>query len=386
MGRKRLVLPDTVVYALLNGGRKAGGLKRGSLSTLIDYMVPPKDKSVDRGYVDLKPITILGFMGMGKTVFSAHVTRLVRRRLKTRYGVQLLSVTGKSIVDVVEYLRDNVDLVSDRKALLLFLDDIFYQGLSRESGKAKQMAEKYYSDIRHKFEDLGFDNGVLYVLFAAQRLKLVPPFFRSSPILVFKPLIPNDKYERETIIEALDYDGSRFSKLLAEAALALLEAAARIIYTRWDDRAKSITIIKPGWDYPYIYIQEEAPDPKKVFDIVVPFNYSGIYGDENEEEVMRRIDETAKRLLLKLAIKSIAVGMELRDKGIYSLSKKGYEDIIRDALGISFGNEILSWDLIDEAISEINYEKLKQIIIHRVGKPIAQLAYIKRTIRVKDKG
>ena len=191
--------------------------------------------------------------------------------------------------------------------------------------------------------------------------------------------------ERQTIIEALQHDDTRLSKTLAELSIAILETAAKIIYTKWDDQIKSITIVKPGWDYPFIYIQDSAPNPKNVFDIVVPFNYSGIYGDENEEEVMRRIDETAKRLLLKLAIKSIAVGMELRDKGIYSLSKKGYEDIIREALKLPFGDKLLSWNLIEESLSEINYERLKQFITHRVGKPIAQLAYIKRTTRTKNK-
>jgi len=383
---KRITVPEEFIYSLLKGNTNTYDIKRtSSFKVFEEYLIPPRDK-LARGYVDLKPITIIGFMAMGKTVFSAHVTKKVKYLLRKRFNEDLFSVMGKSIVDVVEFLKDNRDLYQDRKAMLLFLDDIFYQGLSTERGKAKNKAEKYYSDIRHQFEKLGFDNGVLYVLFAGQRLKLIPPFFRSSPMLVFKPLLTNDRYERQTILESLQHDDTRLSKTLAQLSLAILETTAKIIYTKWDDQAKNITIVKAGWDYPFIYIQNTAPNPKNVFDTIVPFNYSGIYGDENEEEVMKRIDETAKRLLLKLAIKSIAVGMELRDKGIYSLSKKGYEDIIRDALGISFGNEILSWDLIDEAISEINYEKLKQIIIHRVGKPIAQLAYIKRTIRVKDKG
>jgi len=382
---KRIVIPESFIYSLLTGKSNSYDIKRTtSFKVFEEYLIPPRDRPT-RGFVDLKPITVVGFMAMGKTVFAAHVTKKVRRKLSRRFGTELFSVMGKSIVDVVEFLKDNKDLYQDKEAMLLFLDDIFYQGLSTEKGKAKNKAEKYYSDIRHQFEKLGFNNGILYIIFAGQRLKLIPPFFRSSPMLIFKPLLTNDKYERQTIIEALQHDDTRLSKTLAELSIAILETAAKIIYTKWDDQIKSITIVKPGWDYPFIYIQDSAPNPKNVFDIVVPFNYSGIYGDENEEEVMRRIDETAKRLLLKLAIKSIAVGMELRDKGIYSLSKKGYEDIIREALKLPFGDKLLSWNLIEESLSEINYERLKQIITHRVGKPIAQLAYIKRTTRTKNK-
>ena len=380
---KKIRVPEQFIYSLLEGSIDGYRVRRTtSFKELEEYLVPPRDKLV-RGFVDLKPVTIIGFMAMGKTVFAAHVTRKVRHKLMRRFGEELFSVMGKSIVDVVEFLKDNKDLYQDRKAMLLFLDDIFYQGLSTEKGKAKSKAEKYYSDIRHQFEKLGFNNGVLYVFFAGQRLKLIPPFFRSSPMMVFKPLLTNDKYERQTVLEALDHDETRLGKTLAQLSLAILETAARIIYTKWDDRIKNITIVKPGWDYPFIYIQDSAPNPQNVFDTVVPFNYSGIYGEENEEEVMRRIDETAKRLLLKLAIKAVTVGMELRDKGIHSLSRKKYSIIVRDVLGLPFNDNILSWELIEEALEEVNTDKLKEIITLETQQLMVKLPLIRQNKHVK---
>ena len=379
---KRITVPEEFIYSLLKGNTNTYDIKRtSSFKVFEEYLIPPRDK-LARGYVDLKPITIIGFMAMGKTVFSAHVTKKVKYLLRKRFNEDLFSVMGKSIVDVVEFLKDNRDLYQDRKAMLLFLDDIFYQGLSTERGKAKNKAEKYYSDIRHQFEKLGFDNGVLYVLFAGQRLKLIPPFFRSSPMLVFKPLLTNDRYERQTILESLQHDDTRLSKTLAQLSLAILETTAKIIYTKWDDQAKNITIVKAGWDYPFIYIQNTAPNPKNVFDTIVPFNYSGIYGDENEE-VMKRIDETAKRLLLKLAIKAVTVGMELRDKGIHSLSRKKYSIIVRDVLGLPFNDNILSWELIEEALEEVNTDKLKEIITLETQQLMVKLPLISQNKHVK---
>ena len=363
---KRITIPEQFIYSLISG--KTNGLKikrTTSFKAFEQYLVPPKDKLL-RGFVDLKPITIIGFMAMGKSVFAAHVTKKIKHLLKKRFNEELFSVSGKSIVDVVEFLKNNKDLYQDKKAMLLFLDDIFYQGLSTEKGKAKNLAEKYYSDIRHQFEKLGFNNGILYILFAGQRLKLIPPFFRSSPLLVFKPLLTNDKYERQVILEALEYTNDRLSKTLAELSLAILETAAKIIYTKWDDQVKSITIVKPGWDYPFIYIQDSAPNPKQVFDINVPFNYSGIYGEQDEEQVEEQMSREAKKLLIKYIIKSVRIGMELGKHGITHFSVYYWRKLLRELIGLSFDNNLVEQELVEETLKEINKVKLRKFIENKL--------------------
>jgi hypothetical protein len=367
---KRIHVPEAFIYSLLAGNSNGYRIKRtSSFKIFEEYLIPPKNK-LARGFVDLKPLTIIGFMSMGKTVFAAHVTRKAKHLLKKRFNEELFSVSGKSIVDVVEFLKNNKDLYQDRKAMLLFLDDIFYQGLSTERSKAKSQAEKYYSDIRHKFEELGFNNGVLYILFAGQRLKLIPPFFRSSPMLVFKPLLTNDKYERQVVLEALTYTDDRLSKTLAELSLAILETAAKIIYTKWDDRVKSLTIVKPGWDYPFIYIQDSAPNPKTVFDVNVPFNYSGIYEEQDEEQVEQQMSQEAKKILLKYITAAVKIGMIMREYGIGELSVKLAEKTIREVLHIGFNQNLLTRDFIETAYELIDKKALFKLIDTRTPRAV----------------
>ena len=368
---KKITIPESFIYALLSGSSSNGyRIKRTtSFKVFEEYLIPPKDK-LARGFVDLKPITIIGFMAMGKSVFAAHVTKKVKHKLRKKFNEELFSATGKSIVDVVEFLKDNKDLYQDRKAMLLFLDDIFYQGLSGEKSKAKQKAEKYYSDIRHQFEKLGYDNGILYIIFAGQRLKLIPPFFRSSPMLVFKPLLTNDKYERQTILEALQHDDTRISKTLAELSLGILETAAKIIYTKWDDQVKSITIVKPGWDYPFIYVQDSAPNPRHVFDVNVPFNYSGIYGEQDEEQIEEQMTREAKKLLIKYVAASIKIGMILREYGIGNITTKLLQKIARNVLHIGFDQNMLSTELIEQAYEIIDKKELQKVIDTRTPKAV----------------
>ncbi len=367
---KKITIPESFIYSLLSGSSNGYNIKRtSSFKVFEEYLIPPKDK-LARGYVDLKPVSIIGFMSMGKSVFVAHIVKKIKHRLRKKFNEELFSVMGKSIVDMVKFLQDNKDLYQDRKAMLLFIDDVLYQGISGEKGKAKREAEKYYSDIRHKFEDLGFDNGILYIIFAGQRLKLIPPFFRSSPILVFKPLLTNDKYERQTILEALQHDDTRLSKTLAQLSLAILETAAKIIYTRWEDQVKSITIVKPGWDYPFIYIQDSAPNPRHVFDINVPFNYSGIYGEQDEEQVEQQMTREAKKLLMKYVIAGVKIGMILREYGIGRITVVLAKQILRKALRIGFIDKLLDQELVEQAYETINKKELQRIIDTRTPKAV----------------
>ncbi|MEM1983339.1 MAG: hypothetical protein QXZ63_06735 [Sulfolobales archaeon] len=287
-------VPEELIYALLRSEKVSVNdvvVKHGGIRNLMNYLIPEK---TDMQYVALRTLTVLGFMGMGKTVFASHIAKRVKEGFREK-GDDVLLVSGKSIVDIIHYLKDNHDLIK-HKGLFLFVDDVLYQGLAREATRAKNLAEKYYSDVRHKFESLGFTKGILYVVFAGQRLKLIPPFFRNSPFLVFKPLVINDPYETETVIEALSNDNTEFSRTYAHVTLAILEASARIAFLKWDETVKSLTVIKPAWDHPYIYVQTEAPKPEEVFDVSVEFNYSGIYEAENGDPVRETVKNLRKQM------------------------------------------------------------------------------------------
>lgn len=363
---KEFVLRLIRDYSAEYQGRKYAASRR---SGLMSYLVPKKDPR-ELGRPALRALTMIGYMDMGKTVTATLLSNILVERFKKRYGVEPVCIGGKSIVDIVEFIKDNPDILSGRSVTILFIDDMLYQGMSTER-KVKGLAEKYYSDIRHKPEKLGFKEGLLILFFAGQRFKNIPPFFRSTPYLLFKGVVAQDSYEKDMIIDVLKKGKGYAESVKAQVYYGILEAAAELALDDWIEDAKRLNIVVQFRKGPHIYIQPPGvPDPRKTF-IWIPFNYSGIYDTGEDEEVdAEHLTRIQKEYLLKLVAASIRIGMKIREYDIGYLSVTMLKRIARKVLGIGFPDQLLSTELIQEAWDNINKKELTRIIDGKALRPV----------------
>lgn len=186
------------IVALIEEILRGGGSRfKGSIRYLTKYFCPTKDVR-EFGHVKLRSITLVGYMEMGKTEMAKYLIELSQRHFN-KMGIGNIAFTGKTIVDIMYYIGDNKDLVRGNNVVYVFVDDLFYGGMSTERSRGKRLGEKIYSDIRHWPERIGVKTGIIYVLFGAQRFSLIPVFFRNTPFLLFKGLAIQGRYEKQTI-------------------------------------------------------------------------------------------------------------------------------------------------------------------------------------------
>jgi len=288
----------------------------GDNTLLTSYFTPRKDPR-KFNHVKLRPLTLIGFMEMGKTETAKYLINLSKEHFD-KMGIGNIALAGKTMIDIVHYLYNNKDILRDTHVVHLFVDDLFYGGLSSEQSKTKRLNEKYYSDIRHKLEELGMTRGILYVLFSGQRFSLIPVFFRNSPFLLFKGLSIQDRYERDILLDTLSYSSDEndvYAKKYASLLLDILEAVSEIAYTQYNDDVKALTVVKPIRRKPYVFI---VPRLVNIDLINVPFNYSGVFDVDspsteeiNGKEIKRALHYLERRF------------NELREQG-YIISRDGY--------------------------------------------------------------
>ncbi|MEM4976734.1 MAG: hypothetical protein QXT64_05370 [Desulfurococcaceae archaeon] len=290
------------IHALINEILKGGGSELvGDIRLLTSYFKPRRDPR-QFNHVKLRPLTIVGFMEMGKTETAKYLISVSQEHFD-EMGVPYRGFSGKTILDIITYIADNQDLIRDVNVVHVFVDDVLYGGLSQEQSKAKRMSEKIYSDVRHQLERLGMLNGILYVIFAGQRFSLIPVFFRNSPFILFKGLSIQDKYEREVIKQVLMQESTEYHERLADIIVEILQGVTTIAYTEMREDVKSITVVKPLRSAPYIYVQKELKQPRDFTQ--VPFNYSGMFEDVNvrgkPEKVMTK-QEYLEQLITAMAV------------------------------------------------------------------------------------
>jgi len=215
-------------------------LKTFNVNWLKEYCVPPRSPDAfDTNR--LRVMSIIGFMESGKTTLANWLMAQFERSVKYRYDVGILNIAGKTIVDIFNYLKDNSDLLRDVHYIQIFVDDVFFQGLAYEYSDLSRNAIKIYANIRHEFEDLGVHRSVIVLMFAGQRYRLIPPFFRNTPYLIFKSIVSQDQQERKMVLDALSkynkdpeaYDYFQFLLELSDKAL-----------TQWKDELKSFSVVK----------------------------------------------------------------------------------------------------------------------------------------------
>jgi len=285
------------------------------ISRLEKYFVPPRSPEEFK-VCRLRPFTLVGFMEMGKTTTELKLMKDVSEVLYERYRFEPLNLVSKNILDALKWLDDNKDLLRDTYYVNLFVDDVLFSGMSTERTKNKRLAEKIYANIRHELEKRGF-TGVLRLSFAGQRWRLIPPFFRNSPYVVFKDVITHDREEKYWISKMVGRDYYDFLKYISKKA-----------FDNWDDEIKRYSVARHFTDGPFILDIEKPEKPKEIYE--VPLGYADIEVDVEEMLSGTKKKYSKKELLLTsiLLIKKVNPG----------LGWKSISNLLRD-LGFSFGNE-----------------------------------------------
>ena len=146
--------------------------------------------------------------------------------------------------------------------------------------------------------------------------------------------------------------------------LSILETATELAIDDWIEEAKRLNIVVHFRKGPWIYVQPPGvPDMRKHF-IVVPFNYSGEYGEDSEDEgeaATVTIRERRKQQLMLLAA-GIRIGMVMARHDIGYLSVPLLNNIARKTIGLSFGDQLVTTDLIEEAWKRVDKKQLERIL------------------------
>ena len=238
---------------------------------LFKYFIPPKDKDPSTfPNVRLKSSCIVGYMDTGKTTMELKMMKLIQERVEDRFGINVLNVVANCIVDFVEYFRDNKDKIRlrDYHYINVFIDDVLAALMSYEASQLRFQSERLYSKIRHILNDeFGF-RGVLRLTFAGQRYKLVPPFFRSSPLLIFKSIDTHDRQERREVSMLLSAPFYRFLLYVSRRAHFWRDDFLRYAVGKLDNKRFIIDVGEP--EKPYMLIE-------------IPFPYTMLKEKEQKE-------------------------------------------------------------------------------------------------------
>jgi len=289
------------------------------VNRLQKYFIPPRNPEEFK-ICRLRTLTYVGYMEMGKSTTEKTLMARVSRTLYELYKVEPLNIIGKNLIDIVKWIDDNKDLVKGTHYINMFVDDVLFSGTSTERTKGKRVAEKLYANIRHELEKRGF-HGVLRLCFAGQRWRLIPPFFRNSPYIIFKDVITQDFEERWWISRMVGQDLYEFLKYVSERAL-----------DGWDDEIKRYSVVRHFVRGSQILDIEEPEEPKELYEIplgyadtvseVESYMYSGnkMYPKKKVIELMIGV---AKKANPGLGIKSI-MGL-MRELGLSFDNTKAFE-------------------------------------------------------------
>lgn len=227
------------------------------------------EKRTDKG-VELRSVTIVGYMGSGKTTMAKHLIAKAYRELKKRKvkdkEILALHFYRANINIMLSYLEENVD-PSNLRYLYLINDDAVYQNISRRSMSGINVEDaRQYVVIRHKLEELGFD-GVLIVMHMTQLYYLLDKVLRNSPVLIFKT-ISRDSEERRVVARLL---GKHYYKMLRQVTDAILCGDKEQL-----EQAINLAIVVVGTKRLLYKLKKEEP-PAKIYVEVTPKEIKEFY-------------------------------------------------------------------------------------------------------------
>jgi len=172
--------------------------------------------------IELRTITVVGYMGTGKTTLVRHLIARAYKHLKQN-GIKdreilALHFYRANIRGIISYLRNNYDL-QGLKYLYLINDDAAYTNISRRSSSGINVEDaRQYIIIRHKLAELGF-KGVLIVFHLTQLYYLLDKVLRDSHVLIFKSM-SRDSTERKTLAMLLGRHYYKILKLITDKIMS----------------------------------------------------------------------------------------------------------------------------------------------------------------------
>ncbi len=229
------------------------------------------EKRIDSG-VELRSVTIVGYMGSGKTTMAKHLIAKAHRELKKR-GVKdkrilALHFYRANINIILDYLRENID-PSNLEYIYLINDDAVYQNISRRSLSSINVEDaRQYVVIRHELEELGFD-GVLIVFHLTQLYYLLDKVLRNSPVLIFKT-ISRDEEERRIVGRLL---GKHYYRMLRQITDAILCGNKEQL-----NKAINLAIVVTGTKRHVYKFKKEEPS-HKIYKEITPSEIKNFYNN-----------------------------------------------------------------------------------------------------------
>jgi len=189
-------------------------------------------KSDDR--IRLRTHTIVGYMESGKTTMAKSILPIIRPRIEEMKYENILPIYSLSFLDIIHYLKENIDEVKGTDYIYMIIDDAALFQLSREFGKSHNiMASKLFFWIRHIFEKEPYNfRGSIIVNWLTQRYMALDVNLREGFIVSFKtpPSNPNDRREMYMLL------GRKYMEFLGWLDYQM--------YTRHNDEVKKYSVTR----------------------------------------------------------------------------------------------------------------------------------------------
>ena len=230
------------------------------------------EKRIDAG-VELRTITMVGYMGTGKTTMAKHLVAKAYRELKKRKvkdkEILALHFYRANVKAIIDYVEENYD-PSRLQYLYLINDDAVYSNISRRSLSAVNVEDaRRYVVIRHELKKMGFD-GVLIVFHMTQLYYLLDKVLRDAQVLVFKS-VSRDSTERKTLSMLLGRHYYRILKQLTDAIYAGTKEQLK--------KALSTAVVVVGTQK-LIYTFKKEDPPSKIYKEISPSEVEELYSNK----------------------------------------------------------------------------------------------------------
>lgn len=178
---------------------------------LYRYLIP---SSID--YVMLRPLNIYGFMESGKTTLSLKISARIEEEVGDKHG--FICLLGRRQKDILTYLEENPDVVRGNQYVIMVYDDAGRYYLSRESSTQQRREDvKDFLEIRHFFEKVGMNQGVIVPIFNIQYYNLLEKSLRNTPASIWKTTVLMDRRDKRDFVMTVGWKYYYFLKVITRA-------------------------------------------------------------------------------------------------------------------------------------------------------------------------
>lgn len=247
-------------------------VERDYISDVVKACINPNPPK----FIQLRSITLVGYMESGKSTFakvfcyllklfylmnSAYLTDSWEKNVKILYA--------DSFSTILDYIDDIID--ENIHYVVMIVDDAIEHQSSKAALSLKSRTTvASLAKIRHLLKDAGMEWGMAVVIFATQRWRELLPFLRNSLFAIYKSVLTEEAENRAIGFE-IGQDNYEF-----------LQAVTEAIYLDHNQGARNLFVAKSAWGVekiqlpnfelaalPEFQILEALPDP--TFEAVTNF-------------------------------------------------------------------------------------------------------------------